>query len=85
MEDLGSGLNYKRKNFPRLMSQVEHGEVSEIVIAHKDRLVSFGLFILLARLALLYEPSVLGKPARIDKQGYLKFITNFTGLPYVLE
>ena len=42
MEDLGSGLNYKRKNFSRLMSQVEHGEVSEIVIAHKDRLVSFG-------------------------------------------
>ena len=42
LEDVGSGLNYKRKNFLRLMEMVEGGEVSEIVIAHKDRLVRFG-------------------------------------------
>jgi len=41
-EDVGSGLNYKRKNFLELMNRVERGEVSEIVIAHKDRLVRFG-------------------------------------------
>jgi putative resolvase len=41
-EDIGSGLNYKRKNFIKLMEMVEQGEVSEIVIAHKDRLVRFG-------------------------------------------
>jgi len=42
LEDIGSGLNYKRKDFIRLMEMVERGEVSEIVIAHKDRLVRFG-------------------------------------------
>ena len=42
LDDIGSGLNYKRKNFLHLMEQVEHGEVSEIVVAHKDRLVRFG-------------------------------------------
>jgi putative resolvase len=42
LKDIGSGLNYKRKNFVRLMEMVERGEVSEIVIAHKDRLVRFG-------------------------------------------
>lgn len=42
LDDIGSGLNYKRKNFIRLMEMVECGEVSEIVIAHKDRLVRFG-------------------------------------------
>lgn len=42
LEDIGSGLNYKRKNFVKLMEMVERGEVSEIVIAHKDRLVRFG-------------------------------------------
>lgn len=42
MEDIGSGLNYERKHFVRLMEMVERGEVSEIVIAHKDRLVRFG-------------------------------------------
>jgi len=42
LQDIGSGLNYKRKNFVLLMEMVERGEVSEIVIAHKDRLVRFG-------------------------------------------
>lgn len=42
LEDIGSGLNYKRKNFVKIMEMVEQGGVSEIVIAHKDRLVRFG-------------------------------------------
>lgn len=42
LSDIGSGLNYKRKNFLKLIEMVERGEVSEIVIAHKDRLVRFG-------------------------------------------
>ena len=42
LQDIGSGLNYKRKNFVLLLEMVERGEVSEIVIAHKDRLVRFG-------------------------------------------
>lgn len=42
LEDIGSGLNYRRKQFVRLMEMVERGEVFEIVIAHKDRLVRFG-------------------------------------------
>ena len=41
-EDIGSGLNYKRKSFMYLMEMVERGEISEIVVAHKDRLVRFG-------------------------------------------
>jgi|SRR5579859_2477904 len=42
LSDTGSGLNFKRKNFIDLMKQVERGEIKEIVIAHKDRLVRFG-------------------------------------------
>jgi predicted site-specific integrase-resolvase len=42
LEDVGSGLNYRRKRLVQLMEMVERGEVSEIVIAHKDRLVRFG-------------------------------------------
>lgn len=42
LEDIGSGLNYKRKNFVKLMEMVEQGEVAEIIIAHKDRLIRFG-------------------------------------------
>ena len=42
LEDIGSGLNYSRKNFLRLMDMVERGEVATIIIAHKDRLIRFG-------------------------------------------
>lgn len=42
LEDIGSGLNYRRKNFLLLLEMVERNEVSEIIIAHKDRLVRFG-------------------------------------------
>jgi putative resolvase len=42
MQDIGSGLNYKRKQFNRLMEMVELGQVRRIVIAHRDRLVRFG-------------------------------------------
>src|SRR5215469_986337 len=40
--DIGSGLYYKRKQFGRLMEQVELGQVRRIIIAHRDRLVRFG-------------------------------------------
>ena len=42
LQDIGSGLNYKRKNFNALMEQIELGNVRRLVIAHRDRLVRFG-------------------------------------------
>lgn len=42
LSDIGSGLNYKRKQFNRLMQMVELGQVRRLVIAHQDRLVRFG-------------------------------------------
>jgi putative resolvase len=41
-EDIGSGLNYKRKNFLKLVKEILNGEIDTVVIAHKDRLVRFG-------------------------------------------
>ena len=42
MQDIGSGLDYKRKHFHRLMELVELGQVRCIILAHRDRLVRFG-------------------------------------------
>lgn len=42
VEEIGGGMNFKRKKFRDLMSQVHAGEVSKIIIAHKDRLSRFG-------------------------------------------
>jgi predicted site-specific integrase-resolvase len=42
MQDIGSGLSYKRKQFNQLMEMVELGQVRRILLAHQDRLVRFG-------------------------------------------
>src|SRR2546425_8599151 len=42
MSDIGSGLNYERKQFNRLMEMIELGQVRRLLIAHQDRLVRFG-------------------------------------------
>jgi len=43
IKEVGSGLNYKRKGFLSLLGQVLSGNVREVVVCHKDRLVRFGL------------------------------------------
>ena len=40
--DIGSGLNYERKNFLKILELVEQGKIEKIIIAHKDRFVRFG-------------------------------------------
>ncbi|RPF62633.1 IS607 family transposase [Helicobacter pylori] len=40
--EVGSGLNYKRKIFNRILEEIEMGKISKLVIAHKDRFVRFG-------------------------------------------
>jgi putative resolvase len=42
LQDVGSGLNYKRKQFNRLFEMVELGQVKTLIVAHRDRLVRFG-------------------------------------------
>ena len=40
--DIGSGINYNRKNFNKILELVEAGEVSEIYVTYEDRFVRFG-------------------------------------------
>lgn len=42
ISDIGSGLNFKRRKFIKLMERVAQREVGVIVVAHKDRLCRFG-------------------------------------------
>ena len=42
ISDLGSGLNYKRKNWNELLEKCFRGEIDTIFISHKDRFVRFG-------------------------------------------
>jgi predicted site-specific integrase-resolvase len=42
IKDIGSGLNWKRKGLLTILELVSKEEVSEIIVAYKDRLCRFG-------------------------------------------
>ena len=46
IKEIGSGLNYKRKGLLSLLGQILSGEVKEVIVCHKDRLVRFGFDLL---------------------------------------
>lgn len=39
---MGSGLNYQKKSFKKLLKMIALGRVSTLVMMHKDRLLRFG-------------------------------------------
>ena len=51
IQEIGGGMNFKRKKFLTLMSRIQKGEVAKLLIAHKDRLCRFGFdyFVFLAK------------------------------------
>jgi predicted site-specific integrase-resolvase len=42
LTDLGSGLNYQKKSFKKLLKMIALGQVSTLVLMHKDRRLRFG-------------------------------------------
>ena len=42
LTDIGSGLNFKRKNWNALLKRIQNYEISKVVVAHKDRFLRFG-------------------------------------------
>ena len=42
IEDLGSGLNYNRKKWNKLIDDCMINEINTIIITHKDRFIRFG-------------------------------------------
>ena len=42
INDLGSGMNYKKKGLKKLLKLILSGQLSKIILTHKDRLLRFG-------------------------------------------
>ena len=42
IEDLGSGLNFKKKGLKKLINLIISSKIDKIYLAHKDRLPRFG-------------------------------------------
>jgi len=46
IEEIGGGLNFKRKKFLEIINRILSGSIDEIIIAHKDRFARFGFELL---------------------------------------
>ena len=57
IEDLGSGLNYKKKGFQELIQMICSGEIERIVINYKDRLIRYG-YEMLEQVCLLHDVKI---------------------------
>ena len=42
IEDIGSGLNYNRKKWNKLIEECMENKVDSIIVTHKDRFIRFG-------------------------------------------
>ena len=42
IDDLGSGINFKKRGLNKLLKMIISGQVSKIIVLHKDRLLRFG-------------------------------------------
>ena len=42
VEEIGGGLNFKRKRFLALMDEIGRREIKTLILAHRDRLTRFG-------------------------------------------
>ena len=58
ISEIGGGLNFKRPKFSELVDRIIRGELSTLVIAHKDRLARFG-FELLAHLCETHDCQIV--------------------------
>jgi len=58
IEDIGSGINYKKKGLRELLNLVSSNQVSKIFISFKDRLVRFG-FELIEEICRLHNVEII--------------------------
>lgn len=42
IQDIGSGLNYNRKKWNKLIDKCMKNEMDTIIVTHKDRFIRFG-------------------------------------------
>ena len=42
IQEIGGGMNFKRKHFLSIMDRIQRGEIKTLLVAHKDRLMRFG-------------------------------------------
>jgi len=78
IEDIGSGINYKKNGLNQLLELVSQNKISTLYILHKDRLVRFG-FELIESICRLHNTEIViinQDDSKTDEQEMIEDITN---------
>ena len=83
IKDLGSGMNYKKTGFVRLLGLILSGQVKELILTRKDRLLRFGSEIIF-QICKLHE-SAIKEPMEQFALDVIEIITVFSSRIYGLR
>jgi excisionase family DNA binding protein len=91
IKDLGSGMNYKKPGFVKLLLLIVTGKIKEIVLTRKDRLLRFGSEIIFqlckhfnVKVTILYETAIK-EPMEQFALDVIEIITVFSSKIYGLR
>ena len=88
IQDIGSGLNYKKKGFASLLSGLLAGKIKHLVLMHRDRLLRFGSEIIFAICkamnveVTILEPSPAKNPVEQLAVDLIEIVTVFSSRLY---
>ena len=88
IQDIGSGMNYKKKGFVQLLNLLLAGKVKRLVLMHKDRLLRFGAEIIFAICRAMHveitilEPSLAKSPVELLCLDLVEIMTVFSSKIY---
>ena len=91
IRDLGSGMNYKKTGFVKLLNMIISNQIKELIITRKDRLLRFGSEIIFqlcnyfgVKVTILYETAVK-EPMEQFCLDVIEIITVFSSKIYGLR
>lgn len=78
-EDFGSGMNWKRPNFLKLLDNIINHEVDKLIMYHKDRLVRFG-FELFEYLSKVFNFEIIVIDQEVTKDSKKEFVEDLIAI-----
>lgn len=85
IQDLGSGLNYKKKGLQKLLKRILKGDVGRLVLTHKDRLLRFGSELVFAMCEEFETEVVIVNKSEADQTFEQELVTDMIELVTVMS